>query len=70
MSNIHLRDKNLSYKAKGLLSFMLSLPDDWEIYVDELIKQFDEKIQNLTQEVKKNKVFATTESWNGWGYDI
>ena len=24
MSNYHLRDKNLSYKAKGLLSFMLS----------------------------------------------
>lgn len=23
MSNFHLRDKNLSYKAKGLLSFML-----------------------------------------------
>ena len=30
MSNYHLRDKNLSYKAKGLLSFMLSLPDDWD----------------------------------------
>ncbi len=30
MSNIHLRDKNLSLKAKGLLSLMLSLPDDWE----------------------------------------
>ena len=28
MSNYHLRDKNLSYKAKGLLSFMLSLPED------------------------------------------
>lgn len=24
MSNYHLQDKNLSYKAKGLLSFMLS----------------------------------------------
>lgn len=30
MSNYHLRDKNLSFKAKGLLSFMLSLPDDWD----------------------------------------
>ena len=29
-SNHHLRDRNLSYKAKGLLSFMLSLPDDWD----------------------------------------
>lgn len=30
MSNYHLRDKNLSYKAKGLLSFMLSLPNNWD----------------------------------------
>lgn len=30
MSNHHLRDKNLSLKAKGLLSFMLSLPDEWD----------------------------------------
>ena len=29
MSNYHLQDKNLSYKAKGLLSYMLSLPEDW-----------------------------------------
>ena len=30
MSNFHLRDKNLSLKAKGLLSQMLSLPEDWD----------------------------------------
>lgn len=30
MSNHHLRDKRLSLKAKGLLSQMLSLPDDWD----------------------------------------
>ena len=30
MSNYHLRDKDLSYKAKGLLSVMLSLPEDWD----------------------------------------
>ncbi len=30
MSNHHLRDKNLSLKAKGLLSQMLSLPEDWD----------------------------------------
>ena len=29
MCNCHLRDQNLSLKAKGLLSMMLSLPDDW-----------------------------------------
>ena len=30
MSNHHLRDKTISLKAKGLLSQMLSLPDDWD----------------------------------------
>ncbi len=36
MSNYHLRDKNLSYKAKGLLSFMLSLPEDWDYSMNGL----------------------------------
>lgn len=38
MSNYHLRDRNLSYKAKGLLSFMLSLPDDWDYSLKGLCK--------------------------------
>lgn len=33
MSNHHLRDKNLTLKAKGLLSVILSLPDDWKYSV-------------------------------------
>ncbi len=30
MANHHLRNKDLSLKAKGLLSLMLSLPEDWD----------------------------------------
>ncbi len=30
MSNYHLRDSNISLKAKGLLSLIFSLPDDWD----------------------------------------
>ena len=30
ISNYHLRDKSLSMKAKGLLTIMLSLPEDWD----------------------------------------
>ena len=37
MSNYHLRDKNLSLKAKGLLSFMLSLPEDWDYSINGLV---------------------------------
>ena len=29
MSNFHLKDTDLSLKAKGLLSMFLSFPDDW-----------------------------------------
>ena len=32
MSNHHLRNHELSLKAKGLLSMMLSLPDDWNYH--------------------------------------
>lgn len=38
MANYHFRDKNLSLKAKGLLSMMLSLPDGWGYSVEGLVK--------------------------------
>ena len=38
MSNHHLRDKGLSLKAKGLLSQMLSLPEDWDYTLAGLAK--------------------------------
>ena len=34
MANIHLRDRRLSLKAKGLLSLCLSLPDQWECSIE------------------------------------
>jgi len=38
MSNYHLQDKNLSLKAKGLMSFCLSLPPTWDFSVSGLVK--------------------------------
>ena len=37
MSNYHLRDRRLSLKAKGLLSQMLSLPEDWDYTLGGLV---------------------------------
>lgn len=37
MANYHLRDKRLSLKAKGLLSVILSLPDDWKYSMAGLV---------------------------------
>ena len=38
MSNFHLRDNNITHKARGLLSYMLSLPDDWDYSLAGLVK--------------------------------
>lgn len=38
MSNYHFKEKNMSLKAKGLLSLMLSLPNDWNYSVAGLVK--------------------------------
>lgn len=38
MSNYHLRDNNLSLKAKGLMSLMLSLPENWDYSVSGLAR--------------------------------
>ena len=38
LSNYHFKEKNMSLKAKGLLSMMLSLPDTWEYSISGLTK--------------------------------
>lgn len=37
MTNHHLKNKNLSLKAKGLQSLMLSLPEDWDYSINGLV---------------------------------
>lgn len=57
ISNYHLRDKRLSLKAKGLLSIMLSLPDDWDYSLEGLVSICLEKetsIKSSLKELKKN----------------
>ncbi len=47
MSNHHLRNRNLSLKAKGLLSQMLSLPDTWDYTLAGLSAINREKIDAI-----------------------
>lgn len=37
MNRTALNDKRLSWKAKGIMAYMLSMPDDWVFYMDELV---------------------------------
>ena len=53
MSNHHLRNKDLSLKAKGLLSQMLSLPEDWDFTLKGLSLINREQIDAIRAAVKE-----------------
>lgn len=53
MSNCHLRDKNLSLKAKGLLSIVLSLPNDWDYSINGLVTLCKEEATAVRSALKE-----------------
>lgn len=38
INNTALKDTRLSWKAKGIMAYMLSMPDDWVFHMNELVK--------------------------------
>lgn len=57
MSNAHLHDKRLSLKAVGLLSIVLSHPDNWHYTVNGLVgsvKDGKDSVESAIKELKKN----------------
>lgn len=59
MSNYHLKSKNLSLKAIGLLSKVLSLPDDWDYSISGL--------SSICKE-KQTAIKAALDELKEWGY--
>ena len=53
MSNHHLRDMNLSNKARGLLSTMLSLPESWDYTARGLSKICKDGLESITTQLKE-----------------
>ena len=53
MSNHHLRNHTLSLKAKGLLSQMLSLPDDWDYTLQGLAQINKESMDAIREAVRE-----------------
>lgn len=47
VDNGYLRDENLSFKAKGILTYFLSLPGDWVIYYEEVITHSKDGIKSF-----------------------
>ncbi|GAK30711.1 replication protein REP [Weissella oryzae SG25] len=52
INNDFLRDKDLTLQAKGLLSYLMMLPDDWVIYFEEVAKN------------SKNGIRSTRGAWS------
>ena len=48
-----LNDEKLSWKAKGILSYLLSLPDDWQVYETEIQKHASDGIDSLSSGIRE-----------------
>ena len=79
MSNYHLRDRDLSLKAKGLLSLMLSLPENWDYSIAGLVvlsKDGKESVMTALNELEKNRYLIREPEqgekgrFNGYIYNI
>lgn len=79
MSNHHFKEKKMSLKAKGLLSLMLSLPDDWDYSINGLAtlsKDGKDSVISGLKELEKFGYLKRTRITNelghfkGYDYDI
>ena len=65
-----LQDTKLSWKAKGVLAYLLSLPDDWQIYENELqghSKDGKDSLNKGLQELINAGYIKRTRTRNGKG---
>lgn len=53
IANQVLRNESLTWKARGILSYLLSMPDDWQIYLKELVKRAPDGIDSLRSGIKE-----------------
>lgn len=70
MSNHHFKEKGMSLKAKGLLSLMLSLPDDWDYSISGLAtlsKDGKDSIMSALAELEKFGYLTRTRLTNEKG---
>lgn len=74
-----LQDPRLSWKAKGILAYLLSLPDDWKIFEEELAKHAYDGIKALKTGIKELVYWGYIErkksrndqgKYTGWEYCV
>lgn len=73
MSNHHLRNLDMSLKAKGLMSLMLSLPPEWDYSIGGLVaicKESHTSIRSALRELEQNRYLMRERKNNEKGYFI
>lgn len=79
MSNTHFREKEMTLKAKGLLSLMLSLPDDWGYSIAGLValsKDGKDSVMSSLSELEQFGYLVRTRATDkhgrflGYDYDV
>lgn len=73
MSNHHLRNTNLSLKAKGLISLMLSLPPEWDYSVQGLVsicKESHTSVRSALKELEEYKYLIRERKNTEKGYFV
>jgi len=79
LSNYHFKEKEMSLKAKGLLSLMLSLPDAWDYSAAGLVKLSKDGKDSVNAALKELETFGylkrtqavnTNGTFSGYNYEI
>ena len=79
MANHHLRNRDLSLKAKGLLSVMLSLPENWDYSIRGLVslsRDGEDSVRNGLHELERAKYVvrkrrrSPSGQWDGYDYFV
>lgn len=48
-----INDKRMSAKSKGIMIYLFSLPDNWQIYLEELVKHFKDGIKSIASGINE-----------------
>lgn len=79
VDNTYIKDSSLSWKAKGLFTYILSLPEDWKIYMSELVNHSTggkEELKSIIKELVQHGYIQRDKSKDekgmfvGWSYKI
>lgn len=66
MSNYHLKDNNLSLRGKGLLSVMLSLPEEWDYSIAglcKILKENETAVKSSLKDLKECGYLVVTKKY-------